>query len=203
MINTPQLRTCVVTGRFNPAILSPAWIVANAILPDGETEVGSLVGTNIVQYSLAGLTWQTTLSRLEAFTNLPEVDPGKFVASVLHLLSHTPVSAVGSNFVFQVAEEHSEDLFGLIASKLESVSADSEHEMLDYSATITLEQEDCIISIILDSSQRKVHTVRFNFNRFIPDASAGAEAALKWSSDEVEAVRLYGRLIGETNARPS
>ncbi len=197
MTIAPLLRTCVVAGRFNPAILSPAWVVANGILPDGEAEGESVIGTNVIQFTLAGITWQTTLTKLEVVANSPEVNPGRFVASALDLLSHTPVSAVGSNFVFQVAEEHSEHLFSIIASRLQITTADAEHETLGYSSAINLKYDDCIISIGLESGREKVHTVRFNFNRFVPDASSGAASALKWPADESESVRLYTKLLGE------
>lgn len=196
MTIAPLRRTCVAAGRFNPAILSPAWIVANAILPDGETQVGSLIGTNIVQYTLAGTMWQPTLGKLEVVAETKESDPGRFVASVLKLLSHTPITAVGSNFIFQVAEEHGESLFTLTASSLLSVVADAEHEVMGYSAVIVLKQGDCNINVTLESEREKVHTVLFNFNRFVPDATSGSDAALKWSEDEAESVRLYSRLLG-------
>jgi hypothetical protein len=194
---TPQIRNCVVAGRFNPAILSPSWIVAHGVLPEGEFEGSNLLGTNIIQYTLGGLTWQPTLNKLEVTANDDVSDPGEFVAKVLELLPHTPIAAVGSNFAIPVSPEDGRRLFPLIESRLHPLTADADHEMLEYSVTIALKfDSDCVVSIHLSSEKEVIDNTHFNFNRFVPNASAGAEVAMNWRRDEAEALRLYAKIIG-------
>lgn len=193
---TPEVRTCVVAGRFNPAILSPAWVVAHGLLPDGQAEGKALVGTNVVQYTLGALTWQPTLTKLEVIANDSDADPGDFVSRVLNLLPHTPINAVGSNFVFPIAEPADRQIFPLISSKIQAITSDADHELLSYSVTVGLKfGADCVISIGFESEKEKVYAINFNFNRFVPNASAGAEVALAWRKDEAEAVRIYQRVL--------
>jgi hypothetical protein len=194
---TPELRNCVVVGRFNPAILSPAWIVANQVLPEGRAEGSSLVGTNVIKYTLNGLTWQPSLTKLEVTADHPDANPGEFVARVLTLLPHTPITAVGSNFLFQVAAEDGARIFSLVKSQVQEVTADAEHEMLDYSVSFALKYgSDCVININIDTEKETVYNVGVNFNRLVTSATVASEHALKWASDEAEALRLFHKILG-------
>lgn len=186
-----QLASCVVVGRFNPAILTPEWLVAQKILPEGEVEIGQSFGSALLQCRLAGFMWLATLGKLEVHSEAPNSDPGEFAAKILELLPHTPIRAVGNNFAVGLPMGAGKSLFPLISCSLAERLRTPEHEMLSVSTTLALSHEkEAIIRITLEAEQGEVGAVSFNFHRDCASALAGAEAARKWTADRSEARRL-------------
>lgn len=95
-----------VVGSLNPAILQPNWLVKQGLIPKGETlsvkiQVGSYFST---EYDWKNnFRWSADRSRLKVNIS-PESDPNnlkKFISTVFEKLEHTPVTAIGQNFIFE------------------------------------------------------------------------------------------------------
>jgi len=99
-----QQTSIVMLGSWNPAIISPAWLYTQAVvakLPP-ETQFGFQPLNRSIRFELAGMSWEASDSRL-AITCSAMKNCGTYAAKVLNLLRHTPIQAVGTNFVFQSA----------------------------------------------------------------------------------------------------
>lgn len=101
-------RNTVVRGEFNRAIIVPRWLVAQEILPDGEVEFAvSDAADQPRQFRFAGFMWNVAHDRLVIAARPDidvEADTGSVAAKVLRILIHTPVTAVGHNFLFESTE---------------------------------------------------------------------------------------------------
>lgn len=83
-------------GPFNPHIITPEWLVANGICPDGELEWRLQPLAQGVAFSLEDVQWQVDFRRLAVKSR--RKDCGAFVANVIALLEHTPVRSICNNF---------------------------------------------------------------------------------------------------------
>jgi hypothetical protein len=188
---TVQVASCVAVGRFNPAILTPDWLIAQGILPDGEVEIGQPLGSAILQFRAAGFMWYASLNKLQVHSEGIDSDPGVFVSQVLEKLPHTPVRAVGNNFAIALPPGAGKSLFPLIACSLVDRLTTPQHEVLLVSTTLTLSHEnEALIKVSLEAEQGEVVAASFNFHRDCASATAGVEAARKWTTDRDEARRL-------------
>lgn len=101
-------RNTVVRGEFNRAIIVPRWLVAQKILPDGEVDFAvSDAADQPRQFRFAGFMWNVAHDRLVIAARPDidvEADTGSVAAKILRILSHTPVTAVGHNFLFESTE---------------------------------------------------------------------------------------------------
>lgn len=191
-----QTATCVAVGRFNPAIVVPAWIVKEGILPDGETEIGQALGGAMLQFRMQGLMWQASLNKLEAHAESKDVDPGEFVARVLDKLPHTPIRAVGNNFAWELSEDQGRGLYPVMQCSLVAAISAPTQESLSQSVTLAVAHEgESIMRLTLDAESSQVASISFNFHRDCGSAVAGAAAARCWSADRAEARRVFERLI--------
>lgn len=187
--------SCVVVGRFNPAILHPTWIVKEGVLPSGEAEVGQALGSTIVQFRLGGYMWRSSQAKFEVYSESEGLDPGEFVAKVLEILPHTPVRGVGNNFATSFEGDVSVGLESLVVSPLVAAVAAPSNEILAQSSTLSILHEgEAIAQVTLEMEQKQVE-VNLNFHRDCASAAAGAEAARRWKTDKEEAARLLERIL--------
>ncbi len=99
--------TLVILGLWNPHILHPAWFARVALaMPEDvavQTSVNVPVGTPAPPfYEVGGITYIPTSSRLTLQVEHANDDSLKLLQEAAHrilvALSHTPISAMGSNF---------------------------------------------------------------------------------------------------------
>lgn len=97
-------KNCVVVGHFNAAIIKPPWLVKQGILPDGEMQLSLSDRPEAPRvFKFAGLDWQVGPTRLVVSPVSPDgVNPAVPVGQILRKLPHTPISAIGHNFIFDV-----------------------------------------------------------------------------------------------------
>ena len=96
--------TVVVLGAWNPAIIEPAWLHKHKVLDEEPPKelrwtVTLLPGAGGVRFETGGMTWLADAARLE-IKGKDWRDCGVYAARVLGLLPHTPIHAVGTNFIF-------------------------------------------------------------------------------------------------------
>lgn len=91
----------VAVGPFNPHIITPDWLVDEKVAagrPDDYDSFPSFGDDD--GFVLGGFEWEVSLSRLAVTSREPGGDCGAKAAEVMGKLQHTPVRAVGNNFVF-------------------------------------------------------------------------------------------------------
>lgn len=86
-----------IVGAFNPAIFQPAWIQRFVPEVAGEIETLMPFGGGPLLYHAGELDWSVSVERLVIYG--PAVRIGRFAAQVLRELPHTPLRAVGVNFL--------------------------------------------------------------------------------------------------------
>ena len=92
----------VLKGAWNPAILTPPWMSEHGIIQDTQADVQLSVQPPSVTYTSGGFRWnaRTDLMMVETQTITDWRRCSHFAEAVLDKLPHTPLSAVGINFVF-------------------------------------------------------------------------------------------------------
>jgi hypothetical protein len=105
----PEATTIVVVGAWNPAILTPEWLLRRAFGAEGagDEEVGiewSPSSGIPATYLIRGVYFHALSRRLTVRPATVTEDSlnlaGRCVRNVLEALPHTPVSAFGHNFSF-------------------------------------------------------------------------------------------------------
>jgi hypothetical protein len=112
-----QTASIVLRGQFNPAILSPGWLLAEGLLgPKEALDVRSQVILNqLSTFHTSWLQCQVTEDQLVASTDEPpEFERLRDVlVGILKTLPHTPVSAMGINRTFHFQMPSWEDWHAL------------------------------------------------------------------------------------------
>lgn len=97
----------VLRGSFNPAIVSPGWLLAQALISEQEHEQSrpEAIVPNLSVFSVAALRFQVTSDALKVETeNQREFErTADVVTSILTILHHTPVNMLGINHFFHAA----------------------------------------------------------------------------------------------------
>ena len=102
-----DLAQTVVIGRFNPYIIAPAWLVNEGVCDETADTDERSDGDDYLDaspapmaFELGGYEWEAGFDRLAVSASDPGQDCGAMAVAVLERLHHTPVEAVGNNFVF-------------------------------------------------------------------------------------------------------
>ena len=107
----PQETTLVVAGAWNPAILTPEWLLKNALQKklDGSNQIQAAMPIGLLfefpRFELEDLLF---IARTDALILFPKpISEERFAVveqvaqRTLDQLSHTPISGVGHNFEFR------------------------------------------------------------------------------------------------------
>ncbi len=95
----------VVLGSLNPAIIQPNWLTKIGIIPSGaQVKAKYKVGSNLPgEFAWDIYKWTVDYGMMKIHLK-PDQSPdqlNKFVSKIFENLSHTPVSAIGHNFIFE------------------------------------------------------------------------------------------------------
>src|SRR5689334_10831943 len=87
-------------GRFNPQIIQPAWLAAQGLIRDVESEKADIeiIHTEVVAYAIGWAQLEVQLDSLVVKTRPAAVAPEQvrdLVLGILEVLPHTPVEAIG------------------------------------------------------------------------------------------------------------
>ena len=169
--------TIVINGSWNISIFNPAWLSGNIFKSKEVTlEIGlepgltrRLIGDNVVIIPRPSRLMFTpndledsTLKRME-----------EIACTVLEVLKHTPVSAVGINFGYSIKPVQTNldnklpKLFSAEFAKEELII-----ESREYKWTCQYEKQTLNVSYQADGKEAKI---LFNFHSDLPDASSAAK----------------------------
>jgi hypothetical protein len=124
MTGNTDLRTrhagVVLVGHFNPLIFQPEWMERNDLIGPREAEAArssteTILHSQMAIVPLSSSRLQVTLDRFEyVVVEAPLIRAKDFVLKCFRLLSHTPVSQMGINFVtvFRAGSRRDWDAFG-------------------------------------------------------------------------------------------
>ena len=174
----------VVIGAWNPAIIQPEWLFRSKVveIPPPEISVEVNPRTRQYRYMLGDFRWTIDDSRLEILSQKMQ-DCGVFAARVLALLPHTPVEAVGTNFVFKYPfQQWPDGLTVRIGQFNLNEQPDSvKFEQFTWSGVRSLERARLQISITQKKDSDVI--VACNMHRNADSADAASAFAGSWSQD--------------------
>jgi len=149
MIRDLRTPTLVVSGAWNPAIFQPGWIASNLLgVPKGEKiqvaecarpdEDGQL---KIISF-FGDMGVSSSRQRLEVFLNSDAdgiaAKGEDLVVKVLEVLPHTPIQALGINFLF-VEEDPSGELIDKLKT-MEGLEARYQIKQQNYASTLFIDE---------------------------------------------------------------
>ncbi len=111
MPNLIEPISIVIVGGWNPAILQPSWLMRHVFdVPEGETEEVQMAFSPVPgappRFTVHELTFVASDDRLMLQINEPSDDNLNLMESkglrIVEKLPHTPIRAIGQNFLFQI-----------------------------------------------------------------------------------------------------
>lgn len=191
-------RNVVVRGEFNRAIVTPKWLVGQEILEDGEVQAVLTDHPNAARlFTFGEFKWHVGPDRLMARGLDPEAnDPGPIIARILDKLPHTPVTAIGHNFLFEVASDPSiSPLLG--ARSGQEVARSLELDLTRSEATFVMRSDENSSVTVKATVEKSDSKLDLNFHFQVTTADEAKRSAN--ASDEMRgrAVEIVRRIIEE------
>ncbi|SRR6266568_302397 len=188
----------VVRGAWNPAIISPSWLLQYKVVEGSPTNLRIMVttGGNRVAFDFDKVKWTVDASRLEIKAQ-EFVDCGSYAARLLGLLPHTPIKAIGTTFTFMcpVGEWPQAELPNLGDIRLTPQPKYADLRQIQWSCVRAL-SETTRLQMSVTQLREKDVLVALNFHRNTTEASAAAEYAAGWSEDVGVAVTVLRDMFG-------
>jgi hypothetical protein len=185
----------VVLGQFNPAIVTPHWVVRNGLHGEaaGATELGLGASGQTLKHKLGAFAWVVTNQRFDMDSSGSTVaDACSLVSGVLNLLSHTPVRAVGVNMTFEASADEAtlDQLAPMWAHSLAAEFGTGESQMLAQTQFL-LEPEQTNAQVQLVYSGAAM-AIQMNLHRDV----ASLDEAMAYLSDG-QRLEEIGRALAE------
>jgi len=177
----------VIVGAWNPTIVSPQWLHKQGVvkrLPadPAELRLGFLPFARAIRFELGGMTWEVSDSRLVIRSDTMK-NCGIYAAKVLKLLPHTPMQAIGTNFVFKA---ESKNLPAQDVPKLGSLPLPEGKGTVAFSQVSRQETADLDRQTVLNltaTRRAEATVISFNFHRNCEDTAKAIRFARLWLSD--------------------
>ncbi len=189
----PKLESAnvVLNGNFNPYIVSPEWLAEQGIWQADEVhlELGAIKKDG-VQFRGDGTDWFVSSDRLVVASTT--ADCGEIAGKVLRVLPHTPMIAVGCNFVYQ---ESSPDVVYPVFDAIKKIAAD-ETSLKLFRWGIVLHQEDTRVDVSLIGGDQGT-TISFNHHRQANTTVDAKIAANRFVANKKTSQELLQKLFNQ------
>jgi hypothetical protein len=174
----------VVLGRWNPAILSPQWLLTQGIVtaPEGgEVHVQGIMGSGgEIVFGLGGVSWEVSAPKLAIKSGAGD-DCGRFAAAVLEKLGHTPVGAIGVNFAYNIPEGEFPDDMLPTFGRFEQPTESEESNLRQIRVRVSLARgENGACHIAVEHTPGLV-VLSYNYHENVASADEAKAIAARWA----------------------
>jgi hypothetical protein len=184
--NLPIIGT-VIVGRWNPAILQPAWLSKHVFGVEKPGELQFVTEFSIEtfgppRFSANGLQFVSTFERLSISPN--SIEPEKLKATedaarkILDALQHTPVQAVGVNFEFY--DDAPSRGFLRLFDDLDHLAENTGIDLRTQATALTysMSLKDCILNLTREFAVSGRVSIKFNFHYVVNSAREASSRLL-------------------------
>lgn len=185
--------TVVMNGGWNIRVFSPEWVVEH-LSPKGDIELGVAIANPDapIQLKFEGVALQVGAGRLVLTpSTLDEAgfeSVQRIAKQIVELLPHTPISAVGVNFKYQI-DEPDDNLLSVFDLPDNEKLADKEFSVRATLIKRAIDWDGVLLNLILTHQHGAETTIEFNHHRTIT-RTAPASAALEESISELQTKTL-------------
>ena len=194
---TAKSTSVVVIGAWNSAIINPDWLAQYKVIEEVPTNIsfGFGIPMNRLGFEIGDLRWEVDAVRLQVRA-LKFKDCGRYVARILGLLPHTPVSAIGTNFVFAcpLTDWPGTMLPKLGDGQLTPQAESSSWHQVRWVGLRSLDKDTRMQATVTKLEQEVA--VGINFHRNVPNAEAALGYASGWAHDKDIAMELMKTMFG-------
>ena len=181
----------VVLGAWNPAIITPAWLLQHKVFEVTSESPPIVLGQpGLPQIRIGKVTLVADFTKLIVQAE-DGSDCGSFVARILGLLPHTPIAAIGTNFLFACAAE---DLTPDRLPRLGNIQMTPHPSPADLKLiqTTWVRQmaEDAKLQISVTQQEGTDMVIGVNIHRDVTSASRATEVAATWADDRQASVAV-------------
>lgn len=193
-----ELAQTVIIGRFNKFIVTPGWLAEYDVCTEGTEgdeadadydEPDDFLDESTFHYG--GFEWEVGTNRLGVSSARGGVDCGKVASRVLRFLSHTPVEAVGNNFIFYCTVEQ----WGLRPSPF--LTGKGGGPVPSHSRWVGAfpNRDGASVEIDLTVIPKDLVVLRLNYDRRTANSRQACEASDRFLHDYDDARRLVAELF--------
>lgn len=175
--------SCVVLGMWNPGIITPKWLKQEKILPKipKEGTLGFQPLSRAIRFELDEMIWEISDSRLSV-TSKTCKNCGRVVAEVLKILPHTPLQAIGTNFVYKGSvDAWKSDLVPKMCSLRLTDGKPKGLAQVTWGGVLDLDKNTLMNLSVTNGAAGVI--VAFNLHRNCSTATTASEFAVRWESD--------------------
>ena len=186
----------VVLGVWNQAIISPAWLHKQGIvtkLPSG-VEATYDLPTKTIGFSIPeDVQWQIRSDRIVVKRSSLR-NCGTYVSGVLDKLTHTPIRAVGTNFVWKLPAADCLQLPGGSQLTVPVTANGLTFSQVQWQGQTDLDSET-VLNVVANREQGGC-VVSLNLHRNCDSAAKARTFARRWRGDRDRAVELLRIIFG-------
>jgi hypothetical protein len=184
----------VITGAWNPFIITPPWLRKHGVVAEDPEKAKRFLTEGPFAFEFENLRWAPFWDKL-TIASAQGANCGTCAAKILELLLHTPVRAIGANFQFQtpVEEWPAGNLPKLGHLALGSTSPLA-FKQVRWDCAADLDSET-VLNFSLVQTEKNI-VCSFNFHRNSEDAKEAARFAKRWQDDYSKARELLKDLFG-------
>ena len=184
----------VITGAWNPFIITPPWLRKVGVVAEDPGKAKRLLAEGPFAFEFEHLRWAPFWDKL-GIASAEGANCGICAANILELLPHTPIQAIGANFLFKTPMEEwpAGNLPKLGHLGLGSTSPMA-FKQVRWDGTADLDSET-VLNFSLAQTEDNI-ICSFNFHRNSEDANEAARFARRWDEDCGKARGLLKDLFG-------
>ena len=194
----------VAAGAFNPQIISPPWLLKEQVIAEPkpvEVQFAQVGRAFAFRFKIGDLAWQVDFMQLVVSSENVSTDTAAVIAKVVEKLPHTPLTAIGNNFLYRCNLSHWQGRL----PKLDDLGFDDLKEYGDVQSVgwrasvsrpdgVTVNTE---VSLEPTESLSRLLTVNVNYHRQVSSAPELVAATQRFAEDRKGSATFLESLLRE------